>query len=520
LRAQNRSEKVDAVNDSIDLLVVGGGINGVGIARDAAGRGLRVALVERGDLACATSSAATKLIHGGLRYLEFFEFRLVQEALIERERLLRIAPHIIRPMRFVWPHLSSLRPRWQIRLGLFLYDHLAGRERLPRSHAIRIDRHPERRGLREGIKHAFVYSDCWADDSRLVVLNAMDAAARGAFIATNTRFVRARQVERWWYADCQDRISGESFEIRARAIVNAAGPWVEKVLQLVAGAPGHATQARLVKGSHIVVPRLFEGDDAFTLQNLDGRVVFAIPYEGRFTLVGTTDVPFEGDPAGVGISAQEIQYLCEASNRYFRRKIAPADVQWSYAGVRPLSDDESVSASRVTRDYTLELITQEGGAVLLSIFGGKITTYRKLAEAALSKLQPLIGGSSHGWTDRVALPGGDFPHADFDTFLANVRGRWQFLPEETSLRLARAYGTRVIEILGAAKSMQDLGVHFGAGLTQAELDYLQAHEWATTAEDVLWRRTKLGLHLSSGECDEVARYMEQQRAPRYASASL
>lgn len=493
-----------AAGDSIDLLIIGGGINGAGIARDAAGRGLKVTLVEQADLAAATSSASTKLIHGGLRYLEFFEFRLVREALIERERLLRIAPHIIRPMQFILPHVPELRPRWIMRMGLFLYDHIGGRKILPASRSVRVA-NGAYGPLRAGLDHAFAYSDCWVDDSRLVVLNAVDAARRGASIRTRTRFISARGEGGHWVATCQDSKSRETFQIRARALVNAAGPWVRQVLQGVPQAKV-AAHVRLVKGSHIVVPRLFQGEHAFMLQNPDGRIVFTIPYEDEFTLVGTTDVPFQGDAAQVHISHDEILYLCMAVNNYFDKTITPADVKWSYAGVRPLSDDDAESASKVTRDYRLELTeTTQDAPVLLSVFGGKITTYRRLAEAALSKLQPHLDCSDREWTDRAALPGGDLPRADFPAFLAGVQKRWGFLPAAVAHRLARAYGTRVEKILDKAQAMLDLGEHYGAGLTRAEIDYLISHEWARSADDVLWRRTKLGLHLNQAQRDAVAR---------------
>lgn len=496
-------------NDAFDLLIVGGGINGTGIARDAAGRGLKVALVEQADLASATSSASTKLVHGGLRYLEFFEFRLVREALAERERLYAIAPHIIQPMEFVLPHVDGLRPRWQIRLGLFFYDHIGGRKLLPGSRGIRIAGSPYGDALKGTIKHGFTYSDCRVDDSRLVVLNALDAAGRGAEIRTRTRFISASYSGSFWHARCQCSITGEHIEYRARAIVNAAGPWVESVLQGVAGARAES-RVRLVKGSHIVVPRLYEGTHAFLLQNPDGRVVFAIPYEQHYTLVGTTDVPFDADPASVAISAEETAYLCDTVNQYFRRSLTPKDVRWSYAGVRPLSDEDGQSASKVTRDYRLELTERPGP--LLNVIGGKITTYRRLAEAALDKLQPLLEFNGGRWTDQASLPGGDIAHADFETFLQALRARWSFLAEATLSRLARTYGTRVAEVLGDARCMEDLGIVFGEGFTEAELRFLQRHEWALTADDVLWRRTKLGLHLQQRDVAAIESYLRQSQA--------
>lgn len=496
--------------DCVDLLIIGGGINGAGIARDAAGRGLSVALVEQGDLAQATSSASTKLIHGGLRYLEFFEFRLVREALIERERLLAIAPHLIRPMQFILPHVPGLRPRWQIRLGLFFYDHIGTRRKLPASRSVRITASTYG-ALREGIRYGFAYSDCCADDSRLVIANAMDAARRGARIHTRTRFVSAQTRDGIWHAQCLNQSTGAALQIRARSLVNAAGPWVERVLRTVPCVQTDA-QVRLVKGSHVVLPRLFEGSHAFMLQNPDGRIVFAIPYERHFTLVGTTDEPYEDDPGRVGISDHETAYLCETINRYFRKPVTAQDVCWSYAGVRPLLDDEEESASKVTRDYRLELAEGRDHPPLLNIFGGKITTYRRLAEAALEKLRPHVGGSATSWTASVALPGGDLQRADFVSFLSGVRKRYAFLDEAVATRLARAYGTRIEKVLGNARAMSDLGEHYGAGLTQAELDYLVACEWAASAEDVLWRRSKLGLHLTEAQRQRVSHAFDARTA--------
>ncbi|AMN46493.1 glycerol-3-phosphate dehydrogenase [Steroidobacter denitrificans] len=540
-------------DECVDLLIIGGGINGVGIARDAAGRGLKVALVEQADLAAATSSASTKLIHGGLRYLEFFEFRLVREALIERECLLAIAPHLIRPMQFILPHVPGLRPRWQIRLGLFLYDHLGGRKRLPASRAVRIgaDRYAP---LRAGLEHGFAYADCRVDDSRLVVLNALDAAERGAAIHTRTRFMSATVQtgdagRRCWQVLCETA-HGAQLQLRARAIVNAAGPWVDRVEQCLPIARDQVT-ARLVKGSHILLPRLFAGDHAFMLQNPDGRIVFAIPYEHEFTLVGTTDVPFQGDPADVRIGTEEIEYLCTTVNRYFRHAAAPKDVRWSYAGVRPLSDDEAANVSKVTRDYRLELTEADSHPPVLLVYGGKITTYRRLAEAALARLIPRLdpaaraGHARHNapaavsagrrdggpidastcrsgdigpaWTATAALPGGDLPDGDFAAFLSAFQQRWPFLPTGVAHRLAHAYGTRAEIFLGRARSPAELGESFGAGLTRAEVDYLIAHEWARTTDDVLWRRSKLGLYLSPRQVERLAEVMAAAHGPAAAS---
>ena len=387
-----------------DLLIVGGGINGAGIARDAAGRGLSVLLVEQGDLAGATSSASTKLIHGGLRYLEYYEFRLVREALIERERLLEAAPHIIWPLRFILPHEKGIRPAWFVRLGLFLYDHIAKRKRLPGTQTIRLTTHPAGTALKPGFDTAFMYSDAWVEDSRLVALNALDAAERGADIRVRTKLVRARRDGDGWRATLESA-AGAATEVMARVLVNAAGPWVADVLNSKLGLDT-SKSVRLVKGSHIVVPKLFQGEHAFILQNTDKRIVFAIPYQGRFTLVGTTDVPVETGPGQVAIGDEEVRYLCAVVNHFFRREVTPADVVWTYSGVRPLFDDGSIEASAVTRDYVFDLDTA-GGAPVLSIFGGKITTFRKLAEHALDELKLFFPGMKPAWTDTASLPGGD-----------------------------------------------------------------------------------------------------------------
>ncbi len=498
----------DAVT-TVDLLIVGGGINGAGIARDAAGRGLSVMLVEQDDLASHTSSASTKLIHGGLRYLEYGEFRLVREALIERERLLAMAPHIIWPLAFVLPQTQSPRPAWMVRLGLFLYDHLGGRDRLPGTRTVALDRSPFGDGLAQRAGKAFVYADCWVEDSRLVVLNAIDAAEHGAIIATRTRLVDARRADGGWIASIEPR-DGAPRTVRARALVNAAGPWVADVIGRVAGARADRG-VRLVKGSHIVVPKLYEGDHAFMLQNADRRIVFAIPYEGRFTLVGTTDEPWTDAPAKAAIGAEETRYLLDTIDRYFARRTTEADIAWSYAGIRPLYDDKAANASAVTRDYVLDLDTGAEGdelAPLLSIFGGKITTYRKLAEHAMRDLAPLLGAAEKPWTAGAVLPGGDIADADFERFLETVECAYPALPRTMLRRLARAYGTRVRVLLGKATQVDDLGTAFGGDLYQAEIDYLVAHEWARTAEDILYRRSKLGLHVPAGTADRVAAYLK------------
>ena len=496
-------------DDAHDLLVIGGGINGAGIARDAAGRGLSVLLAERGDLAGHTSSSSTKLIHGGLRYLEYYEFRLVREALAERERLLRLAPHVIWPLRFVLPHDEGLRPAWMLRLGLFLYDHLARLRTLPGSETVDLRASTLGAPLQARLTRGFVYSDCWVEDSRLVVLNAMDARERGAVILTRTGVVAARRDDGAWTATLRDEATGLERTVRARAVVNAAGPWVSATLSGTLGL-ARRSAVRLIKGSHIVVPRLFDGEQAYILQQPDKRIVFAIPYECDFTLIGTTDVPYAGEPGPVAISPEETEYLCGCVDRAFTRRIAPADVVWSYSGVRPLYDDAAENASAVTRDYVLDL--DDGGAPVLSVFGGKITTYRRLAEHALERLAPHFPGMGPAWTGEGILPGGDMPGADFDRFLADLKSQKKFLPEETARRLARAYGTRVHDLLGAATSMADLGEAFDGGLTGAEVDYLRAHEWAVSGEDILWRRSKLGLRTGAASAARLTAYLERRAA--------
>ena len=482
----------------VDLLVIGGGVNGTGIARDAAGRGLRVLLVERDDLASHTSASSTKLIHGGLRYLEYYEFRLVREALAEREKLIDVAPHLIRPMRFVMPLARGMRPAWLIRMGLFLYDHIGGRTRLPKSKGVRLDRTGWGAGLKP-IRHGFVYSDGWVDDARLVVLNALDAAERGAEIRTHIRFDGARRMGDHWVATL-----GDGSTVTARAIVNTAGPWVGKVLADMPEAQAERAP-RLIKGSHIIVSKLFDGDHAYILQNPDKRIIFAIPYEDDFTLIGTTDKPYDGDPSHPVIDADETDYLCDSINRYFTRQIGPGDVVGSYSGVRPLYDDGAESASEVTRDYVLRLGTKDAPQIL-SAFGGKITTYRRLSEHALEQLAPFLPAMRRPWTADAPLPGGDLPGGDFAAFLTDVRARWPFLDAVTATRMARAYGTRIDRVLGDARAIEDLG----QGLSTREIDYLVDVEWARTAEDILWRRTKLGLHGGDALQAAVTAYLAQR----------
>ncbi len=485
----------------IDLLVIGGGINGAGIARDAAGRGLSVTLCEMDDLGQGTSSRSGKLVHGGLRYLEYYEFRLVREALIEREVLLEAAPHIIWPMRFVLPHSREQRPAWLIRLGLFLYDHLGGRKRLPPTRHLDLRRAPEGAPIRKTFTRAFEYSDCWVDDARLVLLNALDASERGAEILTRTACVGARREGDHWQAELEDRRDHTRRTIRARALVNAAGPWVEQMLGRVEGAASRR-HVRLVKGSHIVIRKFWEGPHAYLLQNTDKRVIFVNPYEGHLALIGTTDIPIEGDPGAVAIDPAEIDYLLAVLNRYFERQLTPADVVASFSGVRPLYDDAALNPSAVTRDYVFDVepaLPTGGEAPILSVFGGKITTYRKLAEHALGKLQPFFPTLGPAWTAKAPLPGGDLPDADFDRFLNDLAEEFSWLPAELVLHYARLYGTRARVLLDGAAAMADLGRPFGGLLFQREADYLRRHEWALTAADILDRRTKHGLHLDKAQ---------------------
>ena len=490
-----------------DLLIVGGGINGTGIARDAAGRGLSVLLCEQDDLAAHTSSASTKLIHGGLRYLEYYEFSLVRKALQEREVLLRAAPHIIRPLSFVMPHNPGLRPAWMIRAGLFLYDHLGRRELLPASQGVDLRTHAAGQSLKPGLTKGFVYADAWVEDARLVVLNALDAAERGAKILPHTRCVSARRFADMWDVTLQPAGEHPAQVVRSRALVNAAGPWVVNFLHESLGMTSQR-HLRLAKGSHIVVRRLFEHDHAYLLQNPDKRILFAIPYERDFTLIGTTDVEYEGDPSKPSITSSEIAYLCEMANCYFARSISPADVIWSYSGVRPLLADEATDISAVTRDYLLECDATSQRAPLLSVFGGKITTYRRLAEEALDLLAHSLHDMKPAWTANAPLPGGDIPNAEFEGFLAEFRRSTPWLPEALARRYARAYGTRIDRLLAGARSLTDLGEDLGGGLYGAEIDYLVSQEWAQTAEDILWRRSKMGLHVSA----DVAQRLSERLA--------
>ncbi|AIY39988.1 Aerobic glycerol-3-phosphate dehydrogenase [Collimonas arenae] len=498
-----------ASGEIVDLLVVGGGVNGAGIARDAAGRGLSVLLCEQDDLASHTSSASTKLIHGGLRYLEHYEFSLVRKALQERELLLRLAPHIIAPLRFVMPHVSSLRPAWMIRAGLFLYDHLSKRELLPGSRTIDFRKHVAGAPLKKTISKGFVYSDAAVQDARLVVLNAMDARERGATILTKTRLIQAKQGAQYWDATLQSTQTGETTEIKARCVVNAAGPWVASLLNGALNTPAQH-HIRLVKGSHIVTKRLFDHDHAYIFQNPDKRIVFAIPYEKDFTLIGTTDVEFSANPGKVEISEEETAYLCESVSRYFEVAVTPRQVVWSYAGVRPLLEEEVANPSAVTRDYKLELRNEAGLAPVLSVFGGKITTYRRLAEEVMEHLQPLFGYMKSHWTAHEPLPGGDIPNANFTEFHRIFQQRHAWLPATLAARYAGAYGTRSARLLEGIHDVTGLGELFGADLYEAEVRYLIREEWALTVEDILWRRSKLGLRLDAVAVERLRTWLQEQ----------
>ncbi|MFZ3323640.1 MAG: glycerol-3-phosphate dehydrogenase [Usitatibacter sp.] len=492
-------------NEEPDLLVIGGGINGAGIARDAAGRGLSVTLVEQGDLASATSSHSSKLIHGGLRYLEQYEFRLVREALQEREVMLRLAPHIIRPLMFVLPHDASMRPAWMIRAGLWLYDHLGGPITLPRSKAVSFPHMEFSAGLKPEIRRGFVYSDCRVDDSRLTVLNCVSAREKGATILTRTRFEGAKRVNGAWEATLRQQ-GGETRTIRARALVNAAGPWVAESLHRIQGE--HIRdRVRLVKGSHIIVPKAHSQGHALILQNTDKRVVFVIPYMNDYSLIGTTDIPVENVEQGARITPEETDYLVAAANRFLAKPLSASSVVSSYAGVRPLHDDGSANPSEVTRDYTLKMDLDHGKTPLLTVFGGKITTYRRLAEEALAHLVPYFKSATPAWTATEALPGGDVGH--FNGFRDAMHSQYPELGRELVEGVVRRHGSRTPTVLGDARRPEQLGRNFGAGLTEREIDYFVSEEWARTAEDVLWRRTKCGLRMNDAQREAVDTFMRQ-----------
>jgi glycerol-3-phosphate dehydrogenase len=501
----------DQDRPAVDVFIIGGGVNGCGVARDAAGRGYSVRLAEMGDLASGASSRSTKLIHGGLRYLEYFEFRLVREALREREVLWANAPHLVRPLRFVLPYQRGLRPFWMLRLGLFLYDHIGGRKRLPPTRSLDLRRDGAGAPLKPEFVKGFEYSDCWVDDARLVVLNARDAANRGAVIETRKKVVGAHARKGKWIVSLRDLVTTEESEVVARVLVNAAGPWVERVFSSI--APHDNNQVRLVKGSHIIVPKIFDHQRCYIFQNPDGRIIFAIPYEDDFTLIGTTDQDFSGDPAEVAITPEEVDYLCAAASDYFVQPISSAAVVWAFSGVRPLYGDPAVAAQDATRDYVIKL-EAVNDAPLINIFGGKITTYRRLAEKILEIIGEKIGARGTQWTAQAPLPGGDFLNGDIDAFTRDLRAGKPFLNEALARRLARSYGSLCLEFLGDAQSLADLGQNFGAGLFRAEVDYLVEREWALTAEDILWRRTKLGLRCPPSAATEIDAYLALRASGR------
>jgi glycerol-3-phosphate dehydrogenase len=494
----------------IDLFVIGGGVNGTGIARDAVGRGYSVMLAEMNDLASGTSSAATKLVHGGLRYLEHYEFRLVHEALAEREVLWAAAPHIIKPLRFVLPHHKGLRPAFVLRTGLFIYDNLGGRKLLPPTRTLDLRTDPAGKPLKPGYKRAFEYSDCWVDDARLVALNARDAATRGATIRTRTKVMSARRSQGAWTIDIEDVDTGMREAVRARMLVNAAGPWVDHVITEALGNNA-AHNVRLVKGSHIVVKKLYDHDKCYFFQNSDGRIFFAIPYEDDFTLIGTTDLDYKGDPAKVKISPEETAYLLKAASEYFAKPVTENEIVWTYSGVRPLFDDGASAAQEATRDYVLKIEGDAATGAVLNVFGGKLTTYRRLAESALEKIEGVIGKKGEPWTHNGKLPGGEFEPLAFPAELEKLRRDYPALPVKLLRRLLGHYGTRSRVILGKAQDLGDLGEIFGHDLSASEVDYLMMEEWARTAEDVLWRRSKLGLRLDRTQVERLAAYMAERR---------
>lgn len=497
--------------DIVDLFIVGGGINGAGIAADASGRGLSVIMCEQNDLASATSSASSKLIHGGLRYLEHYEFRLVREALAEREVLLRNAPHLIKPLRFTLPHRPHLRPAWMIRIGLFLYDNLTKRGQLPASRGLKLSPEQKNNPLNKDISFGFEYSDCRVDDSRLVISNAMQARQLGATVLTRTRCQSAHRENGMWHIAYENLETGKILHCRAKALINAAGPWaqsfVESKMQLTS-----PRNIRLIKGSHFVVPKMYEGEQAYILQNEDHRIVFVIPYNNDFTLVGTTDKEYTGDPKAVAMDDDEESYLLNVVNAHFSQQLTSDDIRWRYSGVRPLCDDESDSPSAITRDYTLELESDKNQkAPLLSIFGGKITTYRKLSEAALAEIKPFFPTMGPSWTANNAITGGDIGDASYQEWVSTIRDAYPWINSPLLARLTNAYGTKVHDVLADATCLNDLGECFGADLHQQEVSYLVNQEWARSADDVLWRRTKLGLHFNAQQTLALETFIDMEK---------
>jgi glycerol-3-phosphate dehydrogenase len=506
----------DSGAGSFDLLIIGGGINGVGIARDAAGRGLSVALCEQNDLSGGTSSASSKLLHGGLRYLESFDFHLVREALIEREILMRTAAHLVTPLRFLLPHTPQVRAAWKIRAGLFLYDHLSKRSALPKSEALQFQRGSLGEELKPEYEKGFAYSDCFVDDARLVLLNARAAAIQGARIMVPFHCLGATIADGAWQATVRHQITGQQSVLNARVLVNAAGPWTQQVAESIEGWRSKK-RIRLVKGSHIIVPRLHCGKHAYVLQNDDKRVVFIIPYLDSFSLIGTTDVDFEGEPGPVTISGDEIRYLCRAVTRFFAHSLSPRDIVWQYAGLRPLYDDGKTNSSAVTRDYDIELQWPNGVAPLVTVYGGKLTTYRKLAERVLEKLSGILPRLGHPWTGSTPLPGGNLPHGGITALVQDLAFRYSKLPLPMLTALARRHGTLAWEVLEGSDDIKSLGTHFGACLFAREVDYMIRKEWAKTGEDVLWRRTKAGIQMQERQRKTVNDYVASRvgkcRAP-------
>ncbi|MEJ2227671.1 MAG: glycerol-3-phosphate dehydrogenase [Alphaproteobacteria bacterium] len=497
-----------ATNQRYDIFIIGGGINGCGIARDAAGRGFKVGLAEMNDLASATSSASTKLIHGGLRYLEYYEFRLVHEALSERELLWEMAPHIIHPLRFILPHQKGMRPAWMLRLGLFLYDHIGGRKRLAATDVLDLRQDAASEPLKTGFSKAFEYSDCLVDDARLVVLNAVDAAAKGADIFPRTRVIATKREQEVWRIELQNQ-AGEVETVYARLVVNAAGPWVDAVLGNAFSLPG-VHNVRLVQGSHIVVPRKYEHDRAYIFQNPDERIIFAIPFERDFTLIGTTDQDYMGDPADVRITDPEIDYLCEGASLYFKEPIRREDIVWTFSGVRPLFDDGASKAQEATRDYVLKSDGGAGKAPVINLFGGKITTYRRLAEAVMKQIETHLEKRGAPWTTSAPLPGGNFSLDGFLPIAARLTQQYPFLNNNEAERLIALYGTSAFDWLGDSRSKEDLGRMFGAGLSEREVNYLVENEWAKSADDILWRRSKRGLRMTTEQIAELEKFMAKQ----------
>ncbi len=504
---------VRSMTQEVDLFIIGGGINGCGIARDAVGRGYSVALCEMRDLASGTSSGSTKLVHGGLRYLEHYEFRLVREALSEREILWEMAPHIIWPLRFVLPHHKELRPSWLLRLGLFIYDHIGGRKKLPGTKTLDLRSNQAGAPIRDEFVKGFEYSDCWVDDARLVVLNAQDARDKGADIMTRTKCVSAVREGSNWVVTTEDQHSKEQKVFKAKMLINAGGPWVDQVINqsLTETGAGNSKNVRLVQGSHIVVPKMFDHDRCYIFQNADDRIIFAIPYEQDFTLIGTTDQDFKGDLQEFGITDAETEYLCNAASEYFNKPVAVEDVSWTYSGVRPLYDDGASKAQEATRDYVLREEGEDGQAKLINIFGGKITTYRRLAESALEKIETSLGKKGARWTAGSTLPGGDFPADGTHRLALQIMERYPFLADKTVARFVRSYGTSSFKMLGNAKSLSDLGQNFGADLTEAEVKYLMLSEWAEEASDVVWRRSKLGLRLNEEQIEVLDSWMKSRK---------